>query len=92
MRQGQIEKFYWLTFSKNTKRKKLKLYKDLNAVFQQFAKDSSLTRPNVSLYVLFQYWKMNRFQRVCLLKIVKKLLHTFQNWICDNLSLNVLAI
>jgi len=36
--------------------------KHLNAVFQQFAKDSRLNPTHVSLYmVLFQYWNMNRF-------------------------------
>lgn len=36
--------------------------KHLNAVFQQFSKDSRLNPTHVSLYMaLFQYWNINRF-------------------------------
>ncbi|MCK0191763.1 hypothetical protein [Arenibacter sp. F20364] len=38
--------------------------KHLNAVFQQFSKDSRLNPSHVSLYMaLFQYWNMNRFPK-----------------------------
>ena len=36
--------------------------KHLNAVFQQFAKDSRLNPTHISLYIaLFQFWNINRF-------------------------------
>ena len=37
----------------------------LNAVFEQFSKDSRLNPSHVSLYMaLFQYWNINRFPEV----------------------------
>lgn len=39
--------------------------KHLNAVFQQFSKDSRLNPTHISLYVaLFQYWNIHRFPEV----------------------------
>ncbi len=39
--------------------------KHLNAIFQQFSKDSRLNPTHISLYMaLFQFWNINRFPAV----------------------------